>query len=206
MCLLGGNMSEEESREPVKGLIRQISSRRIAQVWLHHTGHDTTKGYGTKTREWEMDTVVRLSKASDDPDDDSVVIDFPKARLRTPKNYKQFAARVIRMTEDGWVSEGAASLVRKGGKAEDVEILKREFLNSYERLAEHVEPSRGLNGKGTVRKVEVIAIRDDLKSRGFLDYVNGRLTPTTRTHLHRAKTLLLKSGTLMEREEEIWKP
>jgi hypothetical protein len=30
----------------------------IAQVWLHDTGHDTTKGFGTKTREWEMDTVI----------------------------------------------------------------------------------------------------------------------------------------------------
>ncbi len=204
MCLLSGNMSEEESWEPVKGLIRQISSRRIAQVWLHHTGHDTTKGYGTKTREWEMDTVVRLSRASDDLDDNSVVIDLTKARLRTPKNYKQFAARTIRMTEDGWVSEGAAS-VSRSGKDDDVEIIKREFLNSYERLAEGVEPSRGLNGKVMVRKVKLSAIRDDLKDRGFLDHTNGKFTPTTKTHLHRAKTRLFKSGTLMEDKGEIWK-
>ncbi len=135
------------SWEPVKGLIRQISSRRIAQIWLHHTGHDATKGYGTKTREWEMDTVVRLTKANDDPDDNSVVIDFTKARLRTPKNYKQFAARTIRMTEDGWVSEGAAS-VSRSGKDDDVEIIKREFLNSYERLARTWSRLEDLTARG----------------------------------------------------------
>jgi RecA-family ATPase len=37
MCLLTGSMSEEESWAPVKGLVRQISARRIAQIWVHHT-------------------------------------------------------------------------------------------------------------------------------------------------------------------------
>ena len=60
MCLLAGTMSEEESWAPVKLLTRQLSGRRIAQVWLHHAGHDATKGFGTKTREWEMDTVIAL--------------------------------------------------------------------------------------------------------------------------------------------------
>ena len=51
MCLLTGSMSEEESWAPVKALVRKISGRRVAQIWLHHTGHDNSKGFGTKTRE-----------------------------------------------------------------------------------------------------------------------------------------------------------
>jgi hypothetical protein len=27
-------------------------------MWLHHTGHNETQSYGTKTREWQMDTVL----------------------------------------------------------------------------------------------------------------------------------------------------
>ena len=61
MCLLAGTMGEEESWAPVKLLMRKISSNRIGQVWLHHTGHDSSKGFGTKTREWEMDTVLSLA-------------------------------------------------------------------------------------------------------------------------------------------------
>ena len=65
MCLLVGKMGEEDSWAPIKDLVRQISSRRIAQIWLHHTGHDASRGYGTKTREWEMDTVMMLSKVEE---------------------------------------------------------------------------------------------------------------------------------------------
>lgn len=53
MCLLVGPLSDEETWGPMMPLIRQLSSRRIAQVWLHHTGHDTNKGFGTKTSQWE---------------------------------------------------------------------------------------------------------------------------------------------------------
>jgi RecA-family ATPase len=44
MCLTTGAMSEEESWTPIKLPMRKLSRRRIAQVWLHHTGHDT-KGF-----------------------------------------------------------------------------------------------------------------------------------------------------------------
>ena len=66
MCLLAGTMGEEESWAPVKLLMRKISSNRIGQVWLHHTGHDSSRGFGTKTREWEMDTVVSLTTSTDE--------------------------------------------------------------------------------------------------------------------------------------------
>jgi RecA-family ATPase len=98
MCLLAGSMSEEESWAPVKVLVRKISSRRIAQIWLHHTGHDTTKGFGTKTREWEMDTVVALTKALED--DGTIAMEFKKARLRTSENREQFDPRSIRLEAD----------------------------------------------------------------------------------------------------------
>ena len=53
MRLLGGVMSDEESWKPTKHLVRRVTGRKIGQIWLHHTGHDGTKGFGTKTREWE---------------------------------------------------------------------------------------------------------------------------------------------------------
>jgi hypothetical protein len=81
MCLLAGSMSEEESWAPVKALMRQLSARRIAEIWLHHAGHDATKGFGTKTREWEMDTVIALLKTDQEDDDGSIRLEFRKARL-----------------------------------------------------------------------------------------------------------------------------
>ena len=33
-------------------------ARSIGQMWFHHTGHDESKSYGSKAREWQMDTVA----------------------------------------------------------------------------------------------------------------------------------------------------
>jgi hypothetical protein len=118
MSLLIGLMSEEESWAPVKHLVRHISSRRIAQIWLHHTGHDTSKSYGTKTREWEMDTVIALASV---PDDDKLVaMEFRKARLRTPQNWEQYKSATICRADNGWTEEGPLSKPKSGKTSEDV--------------------------------------------------------------------------------------
>jgi hypothetical protein len=101
MSLLIGTMGEEESWAPAKLLARRITSKRIGQVWLHHTGHDTSKSFGTKTREWEMDTVVKLTT-----DDQAVQMEFKKARLRTPQNGEQFEQQTIVKDENGWRAIG----------------------------------------------------------------------------------------------------
>jgi hypothetical protein len=203
MCLLAGSMSEEESWAPVKVLVRKISSRRIAQIWLHHTGHDTTKGFGTKTREWEMDTVVALTKALED--DGTIAMEFKKARLRTPENREQFDPRSIRLEADGWASEGMAK-ASSGKRSSEVEQIARAILAAYDRLADAVEASSGFDGK-LVRKVQSDAVREEVKSRGFLDKTEGGgVTSTSRSHYNRAKTNLLARGTLTEKNDLMWRP
>src|SRR4029077_9529894 len=82
MALMNGVMGEAERRAAVKHPVRNLTARRIAQIWLHHTGHDVSKGFGTKTREWEMDTVAKLNFA--DESHEAFTMEFTKARLRTP--------------------------------------------------------------------------------------------------------------------------
>jgi hypothetical protein len=51
---------------------------------------DDGGAYGTKTREWQMDTVIHLEKA-DRPDTDvSFKLTFRKARERTPETRSDF--------------------------------------------------------------------------------------------------------------------
>ena len=133
-------MAEEESWEPIKPLGRMLSGRRIGPSWMHHTGHDANKGFGTKTREWEMDTVISAKKAA-----------------------------------------------------------------AYDRLAANVEQSNAPNG-ATVRKVSVDALRDELKSRGFLDTdAKGHVTAGSRTSFRRNKVELITSGKFMELDSSIWR-
>ncbi len=208
MCLLGGNMSEEDSWAPIKDLVRQISSRRIAQIWLHHTGHDASRGYGTKTREWEMDTVIMLSKVEteDDAPEMSAAfrLEFTKARMKNPANYHQFAPKTVRSTESGFVAEEGASYAKAKPKGE-VASIRKAFLDAYSRLADGITTSPGFDGK-PVHKVKADAIRDELRGRGFLDTnEKGQITAASRQNLRRAKTALLDDKCFVENDGLIWR-
>ena len=201
MCLLAGTMSEEESWAPVKLLMRKISSRRIGQVWLHHTGHDTSKGFGTKTREWEMDTVVSLTEA-----ESAVSMEFKKKRLWTPKTADQFKPLTIVRGENGWTSIGEASATKKSARS-DVELIERALLDAYDRLADGISETAGLDG-APVRKVSVEKLRDELKSRGLLEAKDsGGLTDAARKQFQRAKVALLAGPKprLFENDGLIWR-
>jgi putative DNA primase/helicase len=206
MCLLTGSMAEEESWAPIKDLVRLLSARRIAQVWLHHTGHDATKGFGTKTREWEMDTVVMLSKLDDGGEDPSAAfqLEFTKARMKAPGNYKQFATRIVRSTAEGFTSEDAPAGV-KGRANSEQETIRRKFIAAYDEVADGVTPTPGFTG-APVRKVSIDAVRDWLKNRGFLEKnEKGNLTATGRSHFRRVKGQLLAKGGFAEDQDLIWR-
>jgi hypothetical protein len=201
MSLLIGSMSEEESWAPVKPLVRQITTRRIGQMWLHHTGHDANKSFGTKTREWEMDTVVALTQVGDDAN--AMAMEFRKARLRTPQNWQQFQSIAIRRGDDGFIIEGPFSKTSKA--SEEVEQVRREIVAAYDRLADAKAKSPGFDGK-SVLKVGVGELRDEVKSRGVLEKdEKGVLTTTGRSHFRRAKLALLASQRWMEKDDLIWR-
>ena len=203
MCLLAGTMAEEESWAPVKLLMRKITGRRIAQIWLHHAGHDASRGFGTKTREWEMDTVIALLKEGEEG---AIRLEFRKARLRTPTTAAQYAPLIIRLTDTGWISE-AATPAGAGKRPDASAILRHAFLEAYDRLADPIAKSTGFNGKD-VRKVRVSAVRDALKDRGFLEMDDATLAISAngRSRFARAKTELLGKNTLMEAKGLIWRP
>ena len=80
----------------------------IGQLWIHHTGHDASRGYGTKTREWGMDTVAHLTAAKRPDTDVSFHLRFTKARERTPLNRLDFQEISIALVNDEWIGSAAA--------------------------------------------------------------------------------------------------
>jgi AAA domain len=110
---------------------------------------------------------------------------------------------VVREVE-GAGAKTAAKPVR-GRKTDDGEKVKRAVEDAYERLADAVEKTPGFNGQ-TVRKVPVEKIRDEVKSRGFLDCKDtGGLTGAARTLFYRAKTDLIASGRYIEATGLFWR-
>jgi hypothetical protein len=107
MCLTVGDMKDEESWQQTLPWAKSLTRRSIGQIWIHHTGHDETKGYGTKTREWQLDLVMLLQPVKRNDTDVSFKLTFPKARDRTPDNRADFAEVNIALVNDGWDSSEA---------------------------------------------------------------------------------------------------
>jgi hypothetical protein len=105
MALLGGDMRDEESWRKTLDWQKSLTRRHIGQLWIHHTGHDETRSYGTKTREWQMDTVIALEEVERPETDVSFQLTFQKARERTPETRTDFVDVLIALINNRWVFE-----------------------------------------------------------------------------------------------------
>lgn len=103
MSLTFGDQTNELVWQQTMPLVLALTARSVAQIWVHHTGHDETKGYGTKTREWSLDTVIHLEAVKRGDTDVSFSMAFKKARERTPAT--RFDSRTSR---SAWCTTGGS--------------------------------------------------------------------------------------------------
>jgi hypothetical protein len=111
MSLIAGSMKDEEAWLATVPLVTMLTKRQIGQLWLDHTGHNTDRQYGTSTKAWQFDAVGQMAPLVDEKADPRVTaftlsFDYPgKARRRTPDNWTQFQAQIIRLVDDQWTCE-----------------------------------------------------------------------------------------------------
>jgi len=129
VSLLVGDMKEEDAWRDTMPLIHALTKRRIGQLWLHHTGHDISRGYGTKTREWQLDLVLHMTEVKRDDSDVSFTLSFPKARERTPDNRNDFTEVNVALVDNRWV--GATATADK----EKASPLARRFFEALQTAA-----------------------------------------------------------------------
>lgn len=119
MALISGDMKEEDGWQRALPLVNSLTKRSIGQLWVHHTGHDATRSYGTKTREWRMDTVIHATEQKRIDTDVSFSLEFQKARERTPETRRDFEDVTIALVDDAWICSAAAV---KQGKPAPLEV------------------------------------------------------------------------------------
>ena len=91
-----------------------------------------------------MDTVFKLSDVEDN--EDAIRLDFEKTRLKTPANADQYQSLII-WPGEGWRCE-VVGKEAVSDKPESVQkIVEREFLNTYDRLADGVTKTPGFDFK-----------------------------------------------------------
>jgi hypothetical protein len=114
MSLLSGNMKETEQWDAVKPWVKSLTKHKIAQLWIHHSGHDETRAYGDKTKEWIMDTVMSLERVERPDTDVSFLLSFKgKKRECKPSNRHEFADVRIALVDDKWVHDAKPVAKRK---------------------------------------------------------------------------------------------
>jgi len=112
MSLTAGGMKDEEVWQETLPLINDLTRRCIGQLWIHHTGHDKSRGYGTATREWQMDTVLLGNMVEHSDADICFTLEFQKARERTPETRRDFENVTVTLNNDRW-SSGIARITAK---------------------------------------------------------------------------------------------
>jgi hypothetical protein len=129
-AILRGEMKEEEAWEQTLPWVRDLTRRSVGQLWVHHTGHDESRGYGTKTREWQFDTVALMGWEERPDADIAFSLRFLKARERTPENRADFDDAVIILSGDEWASE-------RGGRSKKPVARDRALQLLNDAVARH---------------------------------------------------------------------
>ena len=105
MSLTVGDMKDPKPWQETIPWALSLTKRAIGQVWIHHTGHDESRSYGDKTREWQMDTTIHLDAVKREGTDVSFSLAFIKARERTPSTRFDFQDVKIALVNDRWEHE-----------------------------------------------------------------------------------------------------
>jgi RecA-family ATPase len=171
--LVAGDHGKEESWSPVLPWVRLLTKKQIAQVWLHHTGHNEQHSYGTKTREWQMDTCILL-KRTPERDKLQFTLEFTKARERTPTNHEEFDDVTITLEDNRWlIQRGASSQKMRTSDKDELAFrsLERAICDAGEKppASNHIPPNIRVAAvsmwKAYHRKASVVADGEEDKWR-----------------------------------------
>jgi hypothetical protein len=91
-----------------------------------------------------------------------------------------------------------------GGRKESASARKRAWLTDiYNDLACDAPRVPGYNG-ATVRKVPIVAIRETMVKRGYLEAEDGKVPASERKAFQRAREELIRSGLFAGDDENLW--
>ena len=159
MSLCAADLRDEEGWQQLKPYVLALTKRRIGQLWLHHVGHDKTRGYGTKTREWHMDFVLHGDSVEEPGAEVAFKLSFPKARRRKPSNRTDFETVTVTLRDGAWSSSAALS---PEGSSKGLSPRAQSCLDALQRAIEHAgeQPPSHAATKHVHRAVKVTLWRN----------------------------------------------
>jgi hypothetical protein len=193
MSLIAGDQKEEEGWRQTMPWVLSLTRRSIGQIWVHHTGHDESRSYGTKTREWQMDTVLHLERVERADTDVSFQLEFRKARERTPQTRGEFADVRVALVNDRWDVREMA-----GGTKMKISPLANKFLEALGAAAAGVEANKVFGGMGA----SLEGWRAECARRGLIEPQEKPIS--ARTLFNRYKRELIAANRIACDETTAW--
>jgi hypothetical protein len=192
MALIEGDQKDEEGWRKTMPWIRKLTRQRIAQIWINHTGIDTTRAYGTKTREWQMDNTIHFDREQRTDTDVSFNLTFRKARERTPATRDQFCDVKVALVNDQWTWQASS-----GTSQQALSPLNRKF---YEALcAATAKSGRQVNG---CPAAAIDQWKDQCVGSGLID---PKAKPdSARTMMSKARLALIAANWIACNETDAW--
>jgi hypothetical protein len=183
-CLITGDMKDELGWSETLPLVKALTSRNIGQIWIDHTGWNTTRQYGSSTKAWQFDTVGILEPLPPADQRPGVLgfrmhFDAPgKARRRTPDNWAEFAPAIVRLQDDRWTvepMEGSAPAAGGLGRIKpSVERFHSALLDAISLGSLPGETTRAVWRSECVRR-GLICAAEDGDTRSQRDRKTGKL-------------------------------
>jgi hypothetical protein len=218
--LAGSENSDKDMASYIKAADAIRDAFDCLVLVVHHCGHEGARPRDHSSlmgaldvqiavsRDAEQNVVAELELAKDGETGLVFVSRLERVEIGRDVDGDPITSCVVREVEGAEAkvaAKAAAAKPAKGRRSDDVEKVKRAIVEAYGRLAVDAPKTLGFDGK-PVTKVKVAALRNEVKSRGFLEISEtGGLTQTARTHFHRAKTDLFDSKRYIEAEGMFWK-
>jgi AAA domain len=185
MSLIEVDMKDEEAWRQTMPWVLSLTSRSIGQVWTHHTGHDETRSYGTKTREWMMDTVIHMDRIERPDTDVSFRLSFKKARERTPDTRADFADMTVALVDNAWTFSAGDTVKNKASP------LGEKFLGALKSAS-----------SGNLKAIPLDRWREQCVKRGLID--PDEKAHSARTLFSKYRRELIAANMIACNETEAW--
>ena len=113
--LLTGDLSKPETWANVSPWVMGLTSRRIGQMWINHTGWNGSHGYGDSSVEWNFDTSMLMVPPAKRPAPGTLdfTLRFTKNRTATAETAAEYREVRITLRDDRWSNAAADSEVSK---------------------------------------------------------------------------------------------
>jgi hypothetical protein len=213
-------VGSESSDEDMAAYVRAADAIRAAfgcvVIVVHHCGHngDRPRGHSSLLgaddaliavkRDLADNIVATVENAKDAEAGLEIVSRLVVVDIGTDEDGDPVTSCVIEPVGPPAVRAVAKEPRKSRRRSEDVDKVSRALVDAYHRLADAVAKVPGFDGR-QVLKIETDKLRDEVRSRGFLETDDaGKLTGTSRLHFHRAKTDLIASNFFTEADGKFW--